>query len=141
MVTRIREYLTLLSGHRIDCFLRKNKPLPEDSLKRAPSKSAKEGFVGKIRFYGCGPGRRLVSVLLLLLLVGACKDQSKNRDAQTKLSPKPFRTLVLGALREPDVLDPLFTGVSAAREPLAAIYRDLVRYDQDWVLRPDVAAA
>lgn len=84
--------------------------------------------------------RRPLYLMALLLFVMAgspgCREQS-----QASKAPKAAKkVLVLGAIREPDRLDPLFTSVSATREPLGALYRDLTRYDSDWTLHPDLAA-
>lgn len=86
---------------------------------------------------------RLGRLLFVLLFVFAACKNKPNADGSKpgNIEPEEPRVLVLGALREPDVLDPLYTEVSAAREPLACLYRDLTRYDQQWQIQPDLAVA
>lgn len=74
-----------------------------------------------------------------LLVLGGCGGCRSKEAARSPLERPLGRGLVLGALEEPDTLDPVFTRLAGAQEIVRVLFRDLTDYDERWSVMPALA--
>lgn len=80
----------------------------------------------------------LLLVLLALGLAAGCRGEGGEK-TEPRPTPPAKKRLILASNSEPDVLNPLFAEMAAAREIIFLVQRELTMFNERWELVPDLA--